>query len=117
MKRIKLRDEFGLDWIFLQDDVDFKRLSAAKLFPDEYACWRDHLFIGLTTDLKDEAKERLEKETTEACNAIDSDPSRLGALLHACKAYTTLNTIADQDSPDTGEVNNPKEPISEDRDR
>ena len=94
MKQYNLVDERGLPWVIIEGDEFYDRLKKVKLVPEEYACFRDQLFMGLGyEDNLSEAQERLQEITKRALSTIKPDDSLLQEFIHAAKAVTLLDTL------------------------
>lgn len=93
-KRIKLTDEHGLTWTFVETDDVFEVLKKLKLDKDEFACFRNHIFLGLLDPGNvNEGEQTLTTLTDRCLEAIGPDDTTLQAFIHAAKAQTTLIEI------------------------
>jgi len=93
MKRIQLRDEYGLTWTVIETDSAFLALDSLSLETDEYACWRKDF-------LKDFAypeaafREGLIDLTHDCLAAEEPNDGLLQRFTHAAQAYTTRTLLA-----------------------
>lgn len=94
LKKIYLEDEHSVTWTLIAGDPDFEPVASLKLREGDYACFRDHLVIGLKDCLPvEEARDRLEDVTTQCLEAIQPDESLLDRCLHAAKSFTLLHAL------------------------
>jgi hypothetical protein len=104
VKQLEVIDEWGVPWFFHEQDHLFPVLAAAKIKLDEYACFRDHLFIDLVPEALPEARERLCRITEQCLNQEEPHDELLKQLLHAARSFTLLDEIANlEDDPQPAE--------------
>lgn len=89
MKRVKVTDEYGVDWTVTEKDSLFPRLAKADIETEDYSCLRDDFLAGFEQDGAQLLLTKLEETTHECLSAQRTDQGLLNRLLHISEAYTT----------------------------
>ncbi len=93
-KRLKIIDEQGMKWTFVEGDSIFDTLRKIRLDTDELACFRDHIYLGLDDPVNlEEIRSKVDTLTNECIETREADDDLLDRLVHASKAFVTATEI------------------------